>query len=108
MREAMRPPPSARRFPKTFPSDQRLEANLVALRGLALPENGAGDGNRKYRWRALAFWNHEVASATGAACDFFVKNDAIRANASQCGDYLTHIAFNAPPKARQDRLLDCR
>jgi hypothetical protein len=48
MREAMRPPPSARRFPKTFPPDQRLEANLVALRGLALPENGAGDGNRTH------------------------------------------------------------
>jgi hypothetical protein len=30
----------------TFPSDQCLDPNLVALRGLALPESGAGDGNR--------------------------------------------------------------
>jgi hypothetical protein len=49
-----------------------------------LKGNGAGDGNRKYRCRALAFWNHEVAIATGVACDFCVKNRAIRANASQC------------------------
>jgi hypothetical protein len=40
----MRPPSFERRFPKTFPSDQCLESTLVALRGLALPENGAGDG----------------------------------------------------------------
>jgi hypothetical protein len=51
--------------------------------------NGAGDGNRKYRWHALAFWNHEVANATGGACDFCVKSDAIRANASQCGHWET-------------------
>ena len=38
---------------------------------------------------ALAFWNHEVASATEAACDFCVKNDAIRANASHCGHWDT-------------------
>jgi hypothetical protein len=30
----MRPPPPQRRFPKTFPSDQCLDLNLVALRCL--------------------------------------------------------------------------
>jgi hypothetical protein len=45
----MRPPPRERGFPKTFPEDQCLDPNLVALRGLALPGSGAGDGNRKYR-----------------------------------------------------------
>ena len=44
----MRPPPPQRRFPKAFPSDQCLDPNLVALRGLALPESGAGDGNRTH------------------------------------------------------------
>jgi hypothetical protein len=84
IREAMKPPLSGRRIPKTFPSDQRLDPNFVALHGLALPENGAGDGNRKYRWRALTF----CARTTGAACDFCVKIVAKRANASQrdhCG-----------------------
>ena len=47
-----------------------LQADLTGRHWPALAGNGAGDGNRKYRWRALAFWNHEVASATGAACDF--------------------------------------
>jgi len=41
--------PKSTRIPKTFPSDQCLEANLVALRSLALPESGAGDGNRTHR-----------------------------------------------------------
>jgi hypothetical protein len=40
---------------------------------ISLKESGAGDGYRKYRWRGLAFWNHEVASAAGAARDFCVK-----------------------------------
>ena len=44
----MRPTPSERRFPKTFPSDQCVDANLVALHGLAFPEDGAGDGNRTH------------------------------------------------------------
>jgi hypothetical protein len=44
----MKPPPSERRIPKTFPSDQCLDPNFVALRGLALPESGAGDGNRTH------------------------------------------------------------
>jgi hypothetical protein len=44
----MRPPPPRRRFPKTFPSDQCVDANLVALHGLAFPEDGAGDGNRTH------------------------------------------------------------
>src|SRR6266481_1020831 len=35
-------------IPKTFPSDQCLDPNLVALRGLALPESGAGDGSRTH------------------------------------------------------------
>jgi hypothetical protein len=38
-----------RRIPKTFPSDQCVDANRVALHGLALPEDGAGDGNRTHR-----------------------------------------------------------
>jgi hypothetical protein len=46
--------------------------------------SGAGDGNQKYRWRALASWNQEVACAKSAACDFCVKDAATRANASQC------------------------
>jgi hypothetical protein len=33
-------------YPSTFPQDQRVDLNLVALLGLALPEDGAGDGNR--------------------------------------------------------------
>ena len=69
----------------------------IGWRWPALAGSGAGDGNRKYRWRALAFWNHEVASATGAAYDFCVKNDAIRANASQCGHWsLGRGACKAP------------
>jgi hypothetical protein len=48
-----------------------------------------------------SFWNHEVASATGAACDFCVKNDAIRANASQCGRWETL------PKRVIASVLDC-
>lgn len=60
--------------------------------------NGAGDGNRKYRWRATASWNHEVARATGAACDFCVKIGATRANASQCRHGLTICAV-LPPAA---------
>jgi len=39
----------AARIPKALPTDQSLDPNLVVLRGLALPENGAGDGNRIYR-----------------------------------------------------------
>jgi hypothetical protein len=35
-------------IPKTFPSDQCLDPNLVALCGLALSESGAGDGNRTH------------------------------------------------------------
>jgi hypothetical protein len=35
-------------IPNTFPQDQRVDPNLVALRGLALPESGAGDGNRTH------------------------------------------------------------
>ena len=48
IREAIRPPLCERRIPKTFPSDQCVDANRIALHGLA-PESGAGDGNRKYR-----------------------------------------------------------
>ena len=44
----MRPPLRERRFPKSLPSDQRLDPNLVALRGLALRGSGAGDGNRTH------------------------------------------------------------
>jgi hypothetical protein len=35
-------------IPKTFLSDQRVDPSPVALRGLALPESGAGDGNRTH------------------------------------------------------------
>jgi hypothetical protein len=40
--------PKSTRIPNTFPQDQRVDPNLVALRGLALPEDGAGDGNRTH------------------------------------------------------------
>jgi hypothetical protein len=40
----------------------------------------------------LAFWNHEVESATSPACDFCVKNGVAPANASQCGHGLTLLA----------------
>ena len=56
IREAIRPPRCERRIPKTFPSDQCVDANRVALHGLALPEDGAGDGNRTHgetRFRAF-------------------------------------------------------
>jgi hypothetical protein len=43
----MRPPPSAS-IPKTFPSDQRVDPDPVALRCLALTGSGAGDGNRTH------------------------------------------------------------
>jgi hypothetical protein len=43
-----RDPAPSTSIPKTFPSDQCLDPNLVALRGLALPESGAGDGNRTH------------------------------------------------------------
>ena len=58
---------------------------------------GAGDGNRKYRWLPPVFWNHEVASAPGAACDFCVKNAAIRANASECDHWR-----QAPIRSRRE------
>jgi hypothetical protein len=68
-----------------------LQVHITGWHWPALAGIGAGDGNRngnrKYRRRGLAFWNHEVASATGAACDFCVKNGATRANASQCGHW---------------------
>jgi hypothetical protein len=38
---------------ETFPSDQRLDPNLVNLRGLALPKSGAGDGNRTHTGAAF-------------------------------------------------------
>ena len=34
------------RIPNTLPQNQFLEPSLVAPRGQALPESGAGDGNR--------------------------------------------------------------
>ena len=40
--------PKSTHIPKTFPSDQLVDPNPVALRGLALPESGAGDGNRTH------------------------------------------------------------
>jgi hypothetical protein len=47
-----------------------LQADLTGWHWPALAGIGAGDGNRKYRWRGLAFWNHEVASATGLRAIF--------------------------------------
>ena len=40
--------PKSTRIPNTFPQDQRVDPNLVALRCLELPESGAGDGNRTH------------------------------------------------------------
>src|SRR3984957_10532893 len=40
--------PGSTDIPKTFPSDQRVDPNPVALHCLALPESGAGDGNRTH------------------------------------------------------------
>jgi hypothetical protein len=48
-------------IPKTFPSDQCLEPNLMALRGLALPENGAGDGNRTHTGAAFGAGEQAVS-----------------------------------------------
>ena len=48
MPQDMRETPKSTRIPNTFPQDQRVDPNLVALRGLALPEDGAGDGNRTH------------------------------------------------------------
>ena len=42
----MRETPKSACIPSTFPQDQRGDPNLVALLGPALPEDGAGDGNR--------------------------------------------------------------
>jgi hypothetical protein len=44
----MRETPKSACIPSTFPQDQRVDPNLVALLGLALPEDGAGDGNRTH------------------------------------------------------------
>ena len=65
-------------------------------------EGGAGDGNRKYRWRAPAFWNHEVANAKGAACDFCAKNAAIGANCSQ-GDHWGEHRLGSHEKATRSQ-----
>jgi hypothetical protein len=35
-------------YSQCFPQDQRVNPNLVALRGLASPKNGSGDGNRTH------------------------------------------------------------
>src|ERR1700733_10854686 len=64
---------------------------------LSKVKSGSGDGNRKYRWLPPVFWNHEVASAPGAACDFCVKNVAIRANASECDHWR-----QAPIRSRRE------
>jgi len=37
IREAMRPPPNSRRFPKTFPSDQCVDANSCSPHGWRVP-----------------------------------------------------------------------
>jgi hypothetical protein len=65
----MRPPPLQRRFPKTFPSDQCLEPSLVALRGLALPENGAGNGNRTHKGSASGAENKRFSAMANPKCD---------------------------------------
>jgi hypothetical protein len=44
----MRETPKSACISSTFPQDQRVDPNLVALLGLALPESGAGDGNRTH------------------------------------------------------------
>src|SRR6202051_4889382 len=70
----MRPPPPPRRFSKTSPSDQCLDPNLVALRGLALPGSGAGDGNRTHTGGASGAKKQEVwrdSKCQGClACEF--------------------------------------
>ena len=48
LHEATRLPPTPASIPKTFASGQCVDANLLALRRLVLPEIGAGDGNRTH------------------------------------------------------------
>jgi hypothetical protein len=45
----IRETPKSACIPGTLPQDQRVDPNLIALLGLALPEDGAGDGNRTDR-----------------------------------------------------------
>ena len=40
--------PNSTRIPNTFPQDQCLDPNLISLRDLSQPEDGAGDGNRTH------------------------------------------------------------
>jgi hypothetical protein len=68
LREAMRPPPPPARIPKTFPSDQRVDPNPVALRCLVLPESGAGDGNRTHTGSA----SEPLKCAVWCNCGFHV------------------------------------
>ena len=66
-------------IPKTFPSDQRVDPNPVALRCLALPgvawrclalpESGAGDGNRTHAERAFEPLKQAVWENADAKCD---------------------------------------
>jgi hypothetical protein len=50
-----------------------MRINMAGIRQRWL-EGGAGDGNRKYRWRAPTYWNHDVANGQSSACDYCVKN----------------------------------
>ena len=56
-------------IPKTFPSDQRVDPNPVVLRCLALPESGAGDGNRTHAERAFEPLKQAVWENADAKCD---------------------------------------
>jgi hypothetical protein len=64
---------------------------------------------------AVAFWNHEVASATGAACDLCVENGAkpTPANATLGDEHrlggdekATRPQFSPPVQVSRDRARD--
>src|ERR1700679_1742739 len=67
MREAMRPPPPRRRFPNTFPQDQCLDPNLVALRGLALPQEWSGrwESNPRLKLGKLGYYHYTTPAQVG-------------------------------------------
>jgi hypothetical protein len=56
----MKETPKSACIPSTFPQDQCVDPNLVALHGLALPKSGAGDGNRTHTGGASEPLKQEV------------------------------------------------
>jgi hypothetical protein len=72
-----------RKLTRSEPACFQSSAQTVVCARCVEVGDGTGDGNRKYRWRALTHWNHQVAIAMSAACDFCAKSRSTRANAGE-------------------------